>query len=73
MNRLEENLVTRLGSTGFAALSAALWGVPLCFFAGGVEFDPRAYWGLYVGIALFPLGILLAVRAHRFEKVLVAA
>ena len=70
---LEQRLVARFGSTGFAALASALWGVPLCFFAGGVEFDARAFWGLYLGIALFPVWVVLAIRARRIERTLIAA
>jgi len=71
MRVIEQNLVARYGAGGFAAIAAGLWGVPLCFFAGGVEFDARAFWGLYVGIAMFPIWVLLVVRARRHEAELV--
>jgi hypothetical protein len=72
MSQVEKRWVARFGSSGVAAIGAGIWGIPLCFFAGGVDFDSRAYWGLYMAIALFPAWVLLAARAHRLERELVA-
>ncbi len=61
------DFVERHGWLAFAGLTALIWALPLMAWAGGVDFNPQAWWALYAAGPLFVIWLVLVTRARRWQ------